>query len=60
MNKCFFIALILLLLSLILFSCADNPPEQLGAAAFDSLSGPYLGQTPSETEPEMPICSFLP
>lgn len=53
MNKCFFIALILLLLSLILFSCADNPSERRGAIAFESLSGPYLGQTPPGTEPEI-------
>ncbi len=53
MSRYFLVVLIFLVLSFLLFACADSRPEQQGAAAFESLSGPYLGQTPPGQEPEI-------
>ncbi len=53
MNRRFFIARIFPILFSILFSCTDNPTAHRGSGAFDSLSGPYLGQKPPGTEPEI-------
>ena len=51
MSRYFIVIIIFPLLSFLLFACANSPSEQQGATALESLSGPYLGQTPPGPEP---------
>jgi hypothetical protein len=53
MNRNFIAAIIFPFFFVIMFSCAGSTPERREAAAFESLPGPYLGQTPPGTEPEI-------
>ena len=53
MRKTTVLALIFLVLSFLLPACGERPKEQQKTSAFESLSGPYLGQTPPGLEPEV-------
>jgi hypothetical protein len=53
MSRHFFIVLIFPLLFFFLFAYVGSPPEKQEATAFESLSGPYLGQKPPGKEPEI-------
>jgi tetratricopeptide (TPR) repeat protein len=53
MNKGFYLIIILLALCIFLFSCSKDKTEPAEVSAFESLSGPYLGQTPPGISPKI-------